>query len=203
MCIPAAEPHPAFSPSNFKRLWIPSSTQQETSPFSLPARRVQKARRREILEKNTLFYAACKLPYRERHACTRSTQSTSDRVGVPGCREGAGGHAATTALARVFRALCPTCTASKRWLPQQAYPWGRILISTLPPLQSAQEGDAMLRTCRAGVYTAPTGTPARRGWWPARRHNAGGDTLPNCMFIGERWAENRTLCSSTRPAVFT
>lgn len=61
----------------------------------------------------------------------------------------------------------------------------------------------MLCTRRAGVYTEFVETGARRGWRLARRHDADGDTMLNCTFVRERVAENRTLCSSTRPAVFT
>jgi len=53
----AAEPHPAFSPSYFKRFWIQPNTQQATLPISLSAHHVQKARWRELLEKkkNTIL----------------------------------------------------------------------------------------------------------------------------------------------------
>lgn len=111
----AAEPHPAFSPSNFKRLWIEPNTREETSSFFLSAHHVQKARR-SYQRKNPLFYTVCKLPRCERQACMRSTQSLSngtvprDKAPVPGCGEGAGQEHAGSC------SYCPG-TASTRICP--------------------------------------------------------------------------------------
>jgi len=135
-------------------------------------------------------------------------------VAVPGCGKEPGRSTEARRQLPVLPAHCfnqyllgtsPTCTLSRWWLPQQAHTRRRIRISMSPdpPSVPAREQDTTLRARRAGVYTALVGTGARMGWWPARRHDAGGDTVLNCTFVRECVAENRTLCSFTRPAICT
>lgn len=219
-----AEPHPAFSLSNFKRLWIEPNTQEETSPFFLSAHHVQKARRSYQRKKKTILYCLQTAPLRTaglHEVYTKPVQQhgAQRQSACPWLwgRSRAGARRQLLLLpGHRFNPYLPGDRASPARSPSGAFPNELIpgvgfqfphhrIHPPASPFSSvpAREEDPTPRTGRAGVYTEFVGTGARRGWRLARQQDADGDTALNGTFIRERVAENRTLCSSTRPAVFT